>query len=286
VGQASQFSNFGGGFGGALPGEDDFVPIVVMGKTRMYGLTVEVKCKVKPETTVAWKLKTFAAILQGYRDKLSAYQTALAEARVQAGSNRIRGTNPLLNRQIEQAELKKACIRLMDPHCDPLASEAMKDNQDCNYPEFDCCEAIRDGRYVQFLEQAIEWKLMTYLFYPYFWGRKCNWAKIYQISDPDPVFQAFLQAGYAKVVVPVRENYDEAVLRFLADGTPWNGGSTPGIDSPLYVAIANEMKEPVGTIDPDVKPWEITVPTTLTVLQCDSGCVPGSGLPCARDGKP
>src|SRR6185295_9485005 len=120
--------------------EDDFVPIVVMGKTRMYGLTVEVTCQVKPEATEAWQLKTFGAILQGYRDKLSAYQTALAEARVQAGNNHIRGTTPLLTRDLEQLELKKGCIRLMDPHCDPLPSEAMKDNQDCNYPEFDCCE--------------------------------------------------------------------------------------------------------------------------------------------------
>jgi hypothetical protein len=54
----------------------------------------------------------------------------------------------------------------------------------------------------------------------------------------------------------------------------------PGIDSEMYLAIANEMKEPVGTIDPDVQPWEVTVPTTLAVLQCESGCVPGSGLPC------
>jgi hypothetical protein len=33
-------------------------------------------------------------------------------------------------------------------------------------------------------------------------------------------------------------------------------------------------------MDPDIEPWPIRVPTSLTVLQCESGCVEGSGLPC------
>jgi len=70
------------------------------------------------------------------------------------------------------------------------------------------------------------------------------------------------------------------VLRFLADGAIWNGGDAPGVDSDMYVSIENEMKEPVGVVDPDIEPWEVRVPTTLVALQCESGCVPGSGLPC------
>jgi hypothetical protein len=157
----------------------------------------------------------------------------------------------------------------------------MKDKGgDCDYPEFDCCEAIHDGSIVQFFEQLFEWRLMTYSFYPYFWGRKCNWDTIYQLDDADPLFLQFLQAGYARVVVPVREKYDSAALRYLADGAIWGGGTAPGVDSPMYVAMENELKEPVGTVDPDVEPWPIRVPTTLTVLQCESGCVDGHGLPC------
>jgi hypothetical protein len=44
------------------------------------------------------------------------------------------------------------------------------------------------------------------------------------------------------------------------------------------------MKEPPG-----LKPWPIRVPTTLTVLQCGSGCVDGDDLPCTcqdeKDGQ-
>jgi hypothetical protein len=156
----------------------------------------------------------------------------------------------------------------------------VKEPGECDYPEFDCCEAIRDGSYVQFIEQAFEWKLITYLFYPYFWGRKCNWKKIYQLEDVDPLFLGFLQAGYARVVVPVRLGYESAILRFLADGAIWNGGAAPGVDSEMYVSLENEMKEPVGEVDPNIEPWPVRVPTTLVALQCESGCIPGSGLPC------
>lgn len=282
VGQEPYFSTQGNWFTGALSGIDDIVPLAVMGRTRMYGVSVEVVCLRKAATYEQWQIKTYEAILAGYQNKLTAYQTALAEARTRA-EQRIRGTNPLLNRQIERTELKKGCIRLMDINCDPIASEAMKDDQDCRYPEFHCCEAIEDGNYVQFVEQAFEWSLMTYLFYPYFWGRKCNWKRIYQIEEPDPLFLGFLQAGYAKVVVPVREGYNDAVMRFLVDNQPWNGKQAPGIDSPLYLAIANELKETVGEIDESIQPWEVRLPTTLTVLQCESGCVPGEGLPCRRN---
>jgi len=156
----------------------------------------------------------------------------------------------------------------------------MKDNQECHYPEFDCCEAIRDGSYVQFVEQCFEWRLMTYIFFPYFWGRKCNWQKIYQLDDIDPIFLSFLQAGFARVVVPVAPGYEHAALRFLADSTLWVGGGIPGVDDPLYRSVVNEMLEEVGDVDDSIEPWKIRVPTTLTVLQCDSGCVPGNGLPC------
>jgi hypothetical protein len=283
IGTRSRFTTSGGSMVGSLAGEDDFIPVSVMGRTRMYGLAIEVVVSRKARTYEAWQIKTYDAIMKGYEDKLAAYQTAVAEARARADSQ-IVGTNPALNQQITVQELKKACIRMMDINCDPVASEAMKapGKGPCDYPEFDCCEAMRDGNYVQFVEQAFEWDLMTYLFYPYFWGRKCSWKQLYQITDPDPQFLAFLQAGFARVVVPVRPGYHDAALRWLLDNQPWNGGSAPGVNSPMYLAIANELKQEVGEVDPSVEPWLITVPTTLTVLQAESAAVPGTGLPCPQ----
>ena len=278
VGRRSRFANFGGSFSGLLDGEDDVVPVVMMGRTKFYTLSVEVDCRRTPKLFTQWQIKTFNAIVGAYENQLAAYETALAQAKSKVGIE-IEGTNPARNRDIERIELERSCLWLLT-RCSTLPSEAMHEKGECGYPEFDCCVAIRDGTIVQFFEQLFEWRLMTYLMYPYFWGRKCNWQKIYQLDDVDPLFLAFLQAGYARVVVPVREGYQSAALRYLADGAIWNGGSAPGVDDPMYVAIENEMKESVGTVDPDIKPWPVRVPTTLTVLQCGSGCVEGEGLPC------
>jgi hypothetical protein len=281
VGRCSRFATSGDSAWYPLAGEDDFVPVTIMGRTKFYATNIEVTCGRTDEALKAWKIKTFNSILQAYDERFAAYQTAFAEAKASAGVE-ISGTNPLRNREIEMLELKKAAIRLMTK-CADVSSNAMKDadpNDPCSVPEFDCCDAIRDGSFVQFVEQAFEWSLMSYLFYPYFWGRRCNWKQIYVLDDADPLFLNFLQAGYARVIVPVRLNYETAVMRFLADGTTWNGGSAPGVDSDMYLSLENEMKEPVGEIDPEVEPWFVTVPTTLTVLQCESGCVEGEGLPC------
>lgn len=285
IGTASQFATAGSTFGGSLSGEDDMVPVVVMGRTRFYAMNIEVLCTRGATAWRKWQLKVFNAILDAYNTKLAAYNNELAAAKSRVGIQ-IQGTNPAANRQREQLELKKWAIRLLAQHCDPLWSNSMKDDQECGYPEFECCEAIRDGSYVQFVEQCFDWNLITYLFYPYFWGRKCNWQKIYQLDDVDPLFLAFLQAGYARVAVPVALGYNDAALRFLADGTLWDGGSIPGVDDPLYRSIVVEMMEEKSEVDPTIKPWKIKVPTTLTVLQCESGCVPGEGLPCPGAGTP
>ena len=286
IGRRSRFSTSGGTFSGVLNGEDNLVPVIIMGRTRFFAVNVEVICDRTPVSLIEWKIKTFNAIIAAYNNKLAEYQNALAEARAMAGVV-IEGTNPALNRQIEQTELRKASIRLLARHCNPLWSDAMHDDGECGYPEFDCCEAMSDGAYAAFVEQAFEWSLMTYLFYPYFWGRKCNWEQIYQLEDVDPLFQSFLQAGYARVIVPVREGYEKAALAFIKEGKVWDGAEVPVIGDPLYLAIVNEMKTAVGVVDPTIKPWPVRVPTTLVALQCESGCIPGSGLPCpCEDDEP
>src|SRR5690606_11154002 len=77
-----------------LHGEDDFVPVNIMGKSTFYALNVEIECQRTVEHFEKWKIKTFNAILKAYQDKLTNYENALAQAKAQAGVQ-IRGTNPL-----------------------------------------------------------------------------------------------------------------------------------------------------------------------------------------------
>ena len=85
----------------------------------------------------------------------------------------IHGQNPLINREIEKTELKKWCIKLLLDTWVFGSFDAMKQNKD-EPPDFDIFDAVGEGKPIQFFEQAFEWENITYLFYPYFWGRRTS----------------------------------------------------------------------------------------------------------------
>ncbi len=94
---------------------------------------------------------------------------------------------------------------------------------------------------------------MTYLFYPYFWGkRKATWEgvtwidKITGIQDVDPLFEKFLKAGAVRVTVPVRPGFEEAIQNYVSTGQIWNGDEKPTLDDPLYVSIVEEIQQQQG----------------------------------------
>jgi hypothetical protein len=134
-------------------------------------------------------------------------------------------------------------------------------------------DAVNEGRFIQFFEQAFEWEQMTYLFYPYFWSRQAYWNKRINFNDVDPNFNNFLQAGAARVVIPVHPAYNDAILHYVETGAIWNGGSPPHLNDPLFVSIVEELKAATDDLDgatPEGEPWEVVVPTTLVYLQPDS----------------
>lgn len=120
----------------------------------------------------------------------------------------------------------------------------------------------------KFLEQAFEWSIMDYTFYPYFWADRKQWQEMYLSENTDTLFRSFLQAGMARVIVTVKSGFEEAVQYFLETGKVWLGGETPIIGDPLYMSITEEIKEPTGV--PQGNYWITRIPTTLTILQAKS----------------
>jgi hypothetical protein len=189
------------------------LPIHLVGAQGFLIFHIDVECTVTPQFREEWQIKTYKAILSAYEAKKAAYATAVAEAKANAGVV-IRGTNPLFNKTVIETELKKNAIRLMT-HCNPLLSEAMRPEGD-----FNCCDVMREGPYIKFVEQVFEWRNMVYEFYPYHWAQKNDWPALYNITDTDPLFQNFLKAGYARVLVPVTPGFVNAALNFVSLGTP------------------------------------------------------------------
>ncbi len=258
----------------------DTVPIAIVAKTTItYAITIEVFCERSPEKFQTWQLNTYQSIMNAYGVLLKNYNEQVQSNAINEGVI-ISGRNPLINREIEKIELKKSCLVLFTRQ-DFSEFDAITDADAATgtYPEMDIKKALSQGKYIQFFEQAFDWENMTYLFYPYFWGEKDNWINNQFISDPDPLFLSFLQAGAARVILPARIPYQQSLLYFLQTLPPngcgeiWDGGDSPTLDDPLYLSIVDEIKSSEDALDdptPEGKPWDIIVPTDLVYLQSDS----------------
>jgi hypothetical protein len=237
-------------------------------------------CELTPEAFKEWQINTFNTIIQAYERKLEEYNQKVRQLSAQN-----QGTNPLFYRQIENTVLRKNCIEYMISH-DALGNTGLKlvkgttltDIQvDYDNPNLESYAAK-----VKFFEQAFEWGLMSYNFYPLYWNSKNKWSESYNVTEfNDPIFRAFLQSGMARVIVTVRPGFEEAVNWYMATGQIWNGGQVPTMDDPLFVSIVDELREPKGSPE---ETWETRVPTSLTILQAGSaGLEVEQALPCDED---
>lgn len=233
-------------------------------------IAIEVKCVRTDRAMEKWRLETHAKLETAHKAQVADYQEKLSALQLQAGVA-IHGSNPATNLATMEAELKKNCITILtDQHFDLFDAIAISSSN--NLPEMNIYEAAGEGPYVRFFEQAFEWEHMTYVTYPYFWGRKDQWDERIAYDDPDPVFADFLKAGYCRVSVPARSGFEGAIDHFMTFGETWNGGPLPTISSPLYLPIADEIAERLdrpGDEFAQGDPWMVRIPTNLVHLRPD-----------------
>jgi tetratricopeptide (TPR) repeat protein len=240
-----------------------------------------------------WQLKAYAKIMEAYERAVSQYQSDLNDwqnkqaAYDEKGRSGIRGLNPGMNQEMMRTELKKHCITMLarqfdsDPSDDdtfdairslPMHVTRNGKSVPVDIPAIDLDAARREGRIIQFLEQAFEWPQLTYLLYPYFWAQMPDrWLEAQRYYEEiDPLFAKFLQAGSARVLIAVRPAYEVPVMHYLYTREPWNGGEAPGIDDVLYKPIYEELRDQQDDLNgatPYGDPWEVVVPTSLVYLQ-------------------
>lgn len=254
----------------ALSEERDSIPFIAdTFHVSQVAVAVEVKCQRTDRAKMKWRLDTHAKLTQAYKARLSEHEEKLAALEVQAGVA-IQGKNPALNMDLMKDELNKNCISILtEQYFDLFDAIATGAN---GLPQIDLHENEAEGPYVRFFEQAFEWEHMTWVTYPYFWGRKKQWDERIAYEDTDPVFNQFLKAGYCRVAVPVRPGFEGAIDHFMTYGEIWNGGPLPPISNPLYLPIADEIAERLdrpGDEFPEGDPWLVWLPTTLVHLRAD-----------------
>ncbi|WP_437675666.1 hypothetical protein [Sorangium sp. So ce131] len=251
---------------------------IVAWQSHKYSIQVTIECERNTEGLNAWKSETVKKIHAAYLARVDEWEQKVNKVRAEARAreNAARqpfGTPPQQNRRTILQELKKHCISIITEQ----RFEGFDATKPGNPPFFDFTEARIEGSFIRFFEQAFEWDQMQYVFYPYFWARRSTWDSRVESEEPDPEFRDFLQAGAARVVVPVRRDFETAVTHYLETGKLWSGsGEPPQIQSPLYLSIIDEIRERSGAAEEETpvnEPWEIRVPTPLVYLRG------GDGLP-------
>jgi hypothetical protein len=235
---------------------------------KAFAVTVDVVCRLTPEGNAKWQHETYATILEGYLNQKAAYEEKLAAVQIQRGPQ-ILGRNPFENRRIEREELKKLVLMMLmkSPYLDINSYFGGAE------PFMNVTAACRNGSLIRFFENAFEWPNMTYLFYSYFWNRHARWITALHLTDPDTDFAGFLRAGAARIQLPVRPGFEKAVAYYSQTGEIWEGNDVPILGDDLYVPIVQEIAENLGKLDegvpypPDSEPWEVTVPTSLVLVQ-------------------
>lgn len=243
-------------------------------------VSMNIHCELKSVARKKWQQACFQAIMESYKEALDEYQ-----AKVQNEQNKvveIKQTNPGFYRQIENTVLRKNCISYLVRHVD--MGQSFTQGQTIDH--FHITQNKQLNQYsslVKFIEQAFEWDLISYHFYPFYWAEKGHWSDLYSYDESDdPIFRNFMQSGMARVIVTVRPGFEEAVQLYMSTGKIWNGGEIPVIGNPLYLSIIDEIRQ-TETVK-EGKAWVTRIPTSLTILQADSaGLLVEKALPCDCD---
>ncbi len=253
-------------------GDPDVVKVSLTGHTTLpVSVTIHysVLCERTPTKFQQWQIDTFNAIMDAYENLKANYDDA-QQLEQNAAVTEIQGRNPLLNREVEKRELKKYSISILTGQ-QYDSFNAMEQDYQTGIPQISLADAAEEGRFVRFFEQALEWKNVTYILYPYFWGNKRHWAEALMAKDDDPLFEQFLQAGYARVWVPVRPGFESVMLNYIeCGGEPWSEKDAPIIGQPgegsaPTLAMIDEIKEQLGA-DFEFRPGTIEVQANSTLV--------------------
>ncbi len=267
---------------------ENTVPISINGHSSL-ALSVSIQyfvlCQRSPVIFQQWQIETFNTIMSAYERLKLDYDESLENQQYQVGGY-IQGENPLVNREVEKTELKKHAISILTGQQYEGFNAMGKDHrQGLGYPEMDLEDASKEGEFVQFFEQALEWRHATYLFYDYFWGRKENWIDTMKTKDVDPLFEKFLKAGYARVWIPIRPSFETMMLNYIDfGGEPWSEKDAPQV-SENEVGDDNEQSPSISMIEEMKEQLDndfVQRPGTISVTE-DSNILIGTGTDFSKD---
>ncbi len=245
---------------------DGTVPVSAVASGLGYAVNVGLVCQCPDDSPLfrQWQIDTYAAIMTAYRrckEETNLVMGQLAEEFIRPGRDG--------RRETERTELRQGAIQALIAPFLALDTSASPPPLSPDQVEFDL---------IPFFRQAIEWPEMSFSYFGrYPSARPSDWLNMAQTVGHDDGFHEFLQAGTAKLLLPVSPAYVLPMLFYLTSvGFFWFGepGLCPVFEHDLW--LANELKSlahrpiPLDTAEN----WEVEVATSMLMLRQD-GKLPG-----------
>ena len=253
------------------------LPVAVSGENfQSASGQIAVSAQPSTETLNSWRLACYSAVVSAFRAAESKYQQARAQAlafepeetiRLPEGASR--RLEAMMRFEIQRAVL--AVIRNEPVDYSLTRSQAFSGGE-VSFPTPDLVKLDEASPELRFLQQAFEWEQMSWVLYPYFWGRRQQWHRLILQDHPDPDFAAFLRAGAARVQIPVRPGFEGLVAHYLETKEVYPDG-IPEVGEDGHLSFIAEQLESFGAPGeksawPKDSPleWEVRQGTTFTKL--------------------
>lgn len=238
----------------ALESSTGRLPVALLTTATWFSASVALTCALPAasELMTSWQIRTYDALVAGYLRSLERY-----EAEIQA---RIGAQGEGDRRRIERQQLKFHALQILWSRRAPaLAADGV------------CAVETRS---LELFEHGFAWDEMTYAFHacppPQEPCRPdpCWPGQTLTNAEADGLFDSFLYARSARVLVPVRPGWAAAVLFYLHFGLPWPGAAMAAPAADLDLPVLADLHTPQE--EDDGSTWRIEIPTSMVVLQADS----------------
>jgi hypothetical protein len=255
------------------------MPILISGlENRPLAVSVTLRLRRTQALFDSWRSEVYSALRKAHQRLVSDYEEKRAANAAQNGPG-YSARNPARQRQIEREEIKRGAIEILTgQHFDAFG--AIGTSVGIGRPVIDFKEAASEGTYARFFETAFEWEQIEFVLYPYFWTNPAAaWQQRLSMTFDDPMTEAFMRAGFARVAVPVRPGFEAAALRYLSEGPAAVVGETSGtetddVEDPPYVPVWQELIERQGVTEVAPTqvgdPWRFKLPTSHQLIRLDN----------------
>ncbi len=231
-------------------------------ETLQYGITVQIKCQPDAQALQRWKVQVYGQVMRAYAKQLDQFRALYGQSATPTTE---------LPDHSAQLETIKAALRR-----DLMTSLITASNVALDEPE--SADRLLP-RQVAFLENVLEWSAVSFTFDSTF--PTASGPASAQWLGSDQPMSAFLQATRARVLIPVSPGRERTVAYFLATGSIPTGPDefVPCVATSIdpqdraqttYIDLVNMLKAAKlghDQIQNIGSPWEVRMPTTLSVLQ-------------------